>query len=302
MNDVISIAADRGRGVFYGAMAGVALSLGGLIVRSMSGDTSGWQMLTWRSLAFAALMFAIALIRTRSPRQVIRNIAGAGWIGVGVALTVGFGQIAYLMGLIHTSVANVTFLLGSAPVVVAFAAWLVLGERLSGMGVITLVFAMFGIAIMFSGGVSGGDVLGVAYAAGALVAYASMVLLLRRAGPIDTFAVTGVGGLLSAAISIWMAGGDMAIVPADAVLSIISGLFQVGAGFALIALAARYIKAAEVTLLVLLETILGPLLVWIFIGETPGSATLIGGAVVILSVAAFAILTREKKAISSRHH
>jgi drug/metabolite transporter, DME family len=294
MTDVSSIAADRGRGVLYGAMAGVALSLGGLIVRLMSADTSGWQMLTWRSLAFAALMFTIALVRTRSPRQVIRNIAGAGWLGVGVALTVGLGQIAYLMGLIHTSVANVTFLLGSAPIVVAFAGWLVLGERLSGMGVMTLGAAMFGIAIMFSSGVSGGDALGVAYAAGALVAYASMVLLLRKAGPIDTFAVTGVGGLLSAGISIWVAGGDMAIIPADAALSIVSGVFQVGAGFALIALAARYIKAAEVTLLVLLETILGPLLVWIFISETPAPVTLGGGAIVILSVAAFAILTREK--------
>ncbi len=291
MTDVISIAADRGRGVLYGAMAGVALSLGGLIVRLMDSGTSGWQMLSWRSLAFAALMFTIALVRTRSPRQVVRNIAGAGWLGVGVALAVGLGQIAYLMGLIHTSVANVTFLLGSAPVVVAFAGWLVLGERLSGRGIVTLIAAMAGIAIMFSGGVSGGDALGVAYAACALAAYASMVLLLRKAGPIDTFAVTGLGGLLSAAISIWMAGGDIDIIPADAALSIFSGLFQVGTGFALIVLAARYIKAAEVTLLVLLETILGPLLVWIFIGETPAPVTLGGGVIVILSVAAFAVFS-----------
>lgn len=294
MTDVVSIAADRGRGVLYGALAGIALSLGGLIVRLMSGETSGWQMLTWRSLAFAALMFAIALFRTRSLRQIVRNIVDAGWLGVGVALAVGLGQIAYLMGLIHTSVANVTFLLGSAPVVVAFAGWLVLGERLSGRGIVTLVAAMSGVAIMFSGGISGSDVLGVAYAAGALVAYASMVLLLRKAGPVDTFAVTGVGGLLSAIISTWIAGGDLAIVPADAALSVVSGVFQVGAGFALIALAARYVKAAEVTLLVLLETILGPLLVWIFIGETPAPVTLVGGAIVILSVAAFAIFAREK--------
>ena len=283
----------RGRGIFYGAAAGVALSLGGLLVRLMSGETSGWQMLSWRSLAFAALMFTIAGFRAGSLRQAFANITGAGWLGAGIALSIGLGQIAYLMGLVHTSVANVTFLLGSAPILAAFAAWLLLGERLSARGIIALFAAMSGIAVMFSGGISGGHLLGIGYAVCALLAYVSMVLMFRKVGPIDTFAASGFGGLLAAGISIWMTGGDLAIAPADAMLSVVSGLFQVGAGFTFITLAARYIKAAEVTLLVLLETILGPFLVWFFLAETPGPATLTGGTIVIVSVAAFAILTRE---------
>ena len=239
-------------------------------------------------------MFAIAAYRAGSLRQAIANVAGAGWLGLGIAISIGLGQIAYLMGLIHTSVANVTFLLGSAPIFTAFTGWILLGERLSVAGMVALCSAMAGIAVMFSGGISGGHLLGVGYAVAALVAYVSMVIMFRKIGPIDTFAASGFGGLLSAGLSIWMAGGDLAIAPADAALSIISGLFQVGAGFAFITLAARYIKAAEVTLLVLLEAILGPLLVWIFISETPGPASLSGGTIVILSVAAFAISTRVK--------
>lgn len=285
---------DRGRGILYGFLAGVALSLGGLIVRLMSGETSGWQMLSWRSLAFAALMFAIAGYRAGSLRRAFANIGGAGWLGAGLVVSIGLGQIAYLMALIHTSVANVTFLLGSAPVLAAFTAWFFLGERLSGKGIVALAAAMTGIAVMFSNGISDGHLLGVGYAVCALAAYVSMVLMFRKIGTIDTFAASGFGGLLGAGISIWMAEGELAIVPADAALSVISGLFQVGAGFTFITLAARYIKAAEVTLLVLLETILGPLLVWIFIAETPGPETLAGGAIVIASVAAFALLTREK--------
>ncbi len=292
---------DRSRGIVFGAMAGITLGLGGLIVRLMSVEADGWHILGWRSLAFAALMFTVSIVRAESLRQVFTDFAKAGILAPLIALALGLGQIFYLMGLVHTSVANVTFLLGSAPLFVALAAWLVLGEVLTARGLLALAGAMTGIGIMFAGGISDDHIVGVMFALGALATYIVLVILLRIAGSIDTFAASGIGGLISAAIAIWMAGGDISLAPGDAALSIISGIFQVGAGFVFITLAAKLIKAAEVSMLVLIEAILAPLLVWLFIGETPGSATLVGGIIVIASVAIYSLITiaREKRRLEA---
>ncbi|MBL4756592.1 MAG: DMT family transporter [Rhizobiales bacterium] len=299
--DTSTFLTDRGRGIIYGAMAGITLGLGGLIVRLMSVDADGWHILGWRSLAFAGFMFTVSIVRTGSLRQVFTDFTRAGILAPLIALALGLGQIFYLMGLVHTSVANVTFLLGSAPLFVALAAWLVLGEVLTARGLLALAGAMTGIGIMFSGGISDDHLVGVLYAIGALATYVALVIMLRIAGQIDTFAASGLGGLISAATAIWMADGDISLAPGDAVLSIISGIFQVGAGFVFITLATKLIKAAEVSMLVLIEAILAPLLVWYFIGETPGTTSLAGGAIVIGSVAIYSLITiaREKRRLEA---
>lgn len=299
LSEILSGAGSRRRGLVYGAAAGTALSLGGLLVRLMETETSGWQMLTWRSISFGLLMFTLAFLSAGSFSKVWDNIKAAGLLGIGVSLAMGLGQIAYLMALVHTSVANVAFLLGSAPLFVALTAWLLLEETLNFKGILALGAAMVGIAIMFMNGISGSDLLGVSYAASALFAYIVLVLLLRKAGSIDTFASAGLGGVISAVVAIFIAGGDVLIIPKDIGLSVISGVFQVGAGFAFITLATKLIKAAEVTLLVLLETILGPLIVWVIVSEIPGTNTLVGGTIVVVAVAVYSLITMDSSRRSS---
>ena len=68
------------------------------------------------------------------------------------------------------------------------------------------------------------------------------------------------------------------------------GIFQIGLGFLLFTLGARHLPAVELNLLALTEIILGPILVWIGIGEIPSNATLIGGAIIISAIVAIAIL------------
>lgn len=286
---------SHARGILYGALSGCALSLGGLIVRLLSAETTVWQFLTWRSLAFAGLMFTIAYLRAGSPKGLKQEVTRLGWRGLPITLAVALGQTCYVLALTHTTVANTTFILGSAPLFTAFAAWVLLGERLSLRGFLALAAALIGVGIMVTGGLAGGRWLGNLFAGGALVTYGAYVLLLRHARNIDSFAASGLGGLLGAAIALVAAAGDPVIPFWDLALSLACGTLQVGAGFAFATLAARLIPAAEVTLLILLEAIIGPLLVWFFVAEVPALATLIGGAIVLASVATYAAISLQEE-------
>ncbi len=281
-------------------MGGLCLSFGGAIVRLVSDTTNSWQFLTWRSLAFFALMMAIAAYRNGSIANAVRATTGNRRLIVPIALAVSLGQICYVLALIHTSVASALFILGSAPLVMAVAAWLLLGERVSAKGAAVLALAMGGIALMFAGGDSGA-LAGKIYALGALCAYVAYVMLMRYARGVDTFAASAVGGLLGAAITGMLAGGMLVIAWPDFGLAVLSGTVQVGGGFAFITLAAKRITATETTLLVLLEAILGPIFVWALFGETPATNVLIGGVIVVMCVIAFALLpARASSADTSR--
>ncbi len=276
-------------GLLYGFLAGLCLSFGGPIVRLMEPATDGWQMLTWRSYAFTVLMLGIALWRVGSVSGLGRNFMQMGWIMLPIALVVGIGQISYLLGLVNTTVANVTFVIGAAPLFTALAAWVLLGEQLSLRGSVLLVMAMGGVTIMVAEGLAGGRLAGNLFALGAMVTYGAYVILLRYARHIDTFAASALGGAIATAIAAFMCQGDIAIPLKDVGLSTASGVIQVGAGFAFATMASRLIPAAEVTLLILIETILGPLWVWALVGEVPSQLTLLGGVVIVGSVAAYAL-------------
>ena len=276
------------RGIFYGLLSGISLSFGGLIVRMLSQETNAWQFLSWRSYSFSILMFSIALWRSGSISRIAQEIRAIGWLVLPITIAVGLGQVCYVLGLQNTLVANVAFIVGSAPVFTAFAAWLILGERLTLRGIVALLAAVSGVAIMFTGGLTAGALQGNLFALVAMATYVAYVLLLRYARNIDTFVASGLGGLFGMAIAVYMTGGELTIPVGDLALSVISGTFQVGAGFAFATMASKLIPAAEVTLLIMIEAILGPLLVWLVISETPHAATLLGGVIIITSVAVFA--------------
>jgi drug/metabolite transporter (DMT)-like permease len=82
-------------------------------------------------------------------------------------------------------------------------------------------------------------------------------------------------------------GNDLTIIPLMCVMC-------VAIPFVLITLAPRYITAAEVNLFFLLETILGPLWVWLVIHEQPSVETILGGIVIIVTIALHSVLALKK--------
>ena len=299
MNKESSIHNSHRLGVLYGALGGICLGLGGPMVRLISAETGAWQLLTWRSLSFSALMLTIALLRVGSFTALGGEIRRMGRWLLPIALTVAVGQICYVLSMLNTSVANTAFVVGSAPLFTAFAAWALLGERLSLASAAVLLCALGGVSLMFIEGLAEGRLAGNLYALTAMLTYSAYVLMLRKIRHIDTFIATGIGGLLACLFAATMTAGEFRIPTPDLSLSLAMGVIQLGAGFAFATLALQRIPAAEVTLLILLEAVVGPLLVWWLVGEVPSPMTLAGGLVTLASVLAYALLALQRNSRKS---
>ena len=267
-------------GVVLVLAAGVLLSLSGVSIRHMEA-ASGWQIIFYRSLAFSLVVFLWLASSYRT--HVVRAFARVGRAGLIAGLSLGLGSACYVFALLLTTVANALFIISAAPFMAAVLGWIVLRERVRPTTWATMAVALAGIAIMVFGGIRGGRLLGNLVALGIPVTFAIMLVALRRGSDRDMLPAICLAGVVGAVLGLAMSD-TLAIPRHDLALCIFLGVVQYGGGFVLLTLGARYLPAAEVALLSLVETVLAPLWVWIGVDEVPTLLTLTGGVVVLLAV------------------
>ncbi len=270
------------RGVLLILMAGVCLSTAGIIVRNIE-SAGGWQILFYRSLCFC--LTVLTYILWTHGKQTGQAFKAIGWPGLLAALSLGCGFTFYLFGLLMTTVANLAFMLSASPFFAAVFGWFILRERIPWITWAAIAVAMAGMAVMFADGIETGLWLGNLVALGAPLTFALMIVLYRKAGDRDMTPATFLGGVVAGLIAFVMAESLRLTTP-DLLLAMLLGFVQVGLGFLFITLGARWVPAAQVALLALVETILAPLWVWAFLGEAPSAAALIGGLIVLGAVVA----------------
>ena len=260
---------------------GVCLSFGGLILRQVQ-DAGIWQVIFYRFLFMTLLL--LAFLALRYGRRLPLAFAATGRGGLLIAAAFGGGSVFYVLALDLTTVANAMFVLSAAPIVTAVLGWAVLGERVAPITWFAMAGAAAGILVMVIEGLGAGRLAGNLAALGTVLSFAVMLMVIRRAKTVDMVPATCGGGILGgAAVAIWV-GGELAIGANDLLLCLLMGTGQVGAGFLLITTGARFVPAAEVALLALIEVGLAPLWVWLWIDEAPSGATLAGGAIVLAAV------------------
>jgi drug/metabolite transporter (DMT)-like permease len=276
-------AVARGSALMVGAT--LAWSTGGLIVRSLSA-TGAWEVVLWRSVFMTLLVGGWLVVRYgRTAAMRVRAI-GRGGIAAGAMLAGTF--FFFILSLTHTTVANTLVIMSISPFTAALAGWLALGERVAPRTWAAMAAALAGIALMFwdsLAAASGAGLVGNLLALGVPACMALNIVLVRRAGAIDMVPTVLVAGLISIVVAapvVWppsAPAGDIALIA-------VMGVAQLGIGCMLATMAMRLLSAAQVGLLSLLETVLGPLWVWLALGEAPSAAALAGGAVVIAALAA----------------
>ena len=267
--------------------AGVSWSIGGLLVRSQS-VTDGWEIVFWRSLFMVMFMGGVLVVwHGRRAARVFLNVGMPGFLaGFFLSLTFFF----FIISLTLTTVANTLVTMSMAPFATAAFGWFFLGETIAFRTWIAMGVAVSGIVVMFADSLSGSGWIGNLIAAGVPLAYACNLTLLRRAGTsVDMVPTVLIAGLVSIAIAL-PAGWPLSATPGDVAILAFMGVVQLGLGCLLMTIAARRLKAAEIGLFTLLETILGPVWVWLGIGEQPTSLALAGGAVVVGALAANELL------------
>ena len=269
------------KGVIYIILAGVFLSLGGLLVRMI--DTADpWTILFYRSLVFSCTITLFIMLRDRSGSLRKFKLIKPADLLVSVFLAIGF--ISYVLSLYHTLVANTVLILSTGPVFAAVLGWLVLKEQVRPVTWFAMCLAFAGVAVMVSNGVAVQDKIGLMYAFVAVLSFAAMVVSLRFAGANrDMMPATALAGIIAAVFCIPLMPG-FAISLHDFMVAALLGSVQIGIGFSLITLGSRSVPAAQIPLLGLAETALSPIWVWLMINEVPSTYTLLGGALVLIAV------------------
>lgn len=269
------------RGVVLVLLAGCALSSAGLIIRLMEA-AGGWQILFWRSAAMVPALLLVIALRRRG--RVVEAFRAAGWNGIVGGLCAAAGFTGFVFAVLHTSVANVLFILSVAPFLTALLAWVVLGEAVRRRTWWGMSLALTGVGVMVADGLTGRGLTGDLIALLATVGFAGFSVALRRGRDVDMLPTVVIGGALSMLLAAAVSGGDLALSPRDLALCVVLGLVQLTLGLTLFTLGSRHVPAAELTLLSLTEVVLGPVWVWIGVGEVPSPLTLVGGAIVIGAV------------------
>ena len=283
-------------GVIMILLAGCFLSLSGIILRHVE-SADGWQILVYRSLACFITIGVILTFQYR--RSTLARFKAIGKPGALAALVLSVGSVFYIMAILNTTVANVVFILGAAPLLTALAGWLFLKEKISKASFITMIFAVTGIGIMFADGFVSGGMLGNVLAILLVLMYVAYLLILRRHRDIDMLPATCLSGLVTAMLAL-MVVDTLVISMHDFILCLLLGGVQFGMGFMLLTWSTRYIPAAEVALFSLSESVLNPIWVWIGVNEVPSALTLVGSAVVLVSVVTYSIMAVRRERANSR--
>jgi drug/metabolite transporter (DMT)-like permease len=269
------------RGALLVAGAATCWSSGGLITRLVS--TSPWTTSLWRSL-FAALFLALVLSMVRG-RGFLEQWREVGRPVLVVAACMALSSTCFILSLAHTSVANTLILMSTGPYVAGLLGWILLGERVAPRTWLTMGVALAGTVIMVSNSYGRGAVLGDLLAIVMACSFAIATVLIRRHPQIQMAPAAVLATALTALVALPLAE-PLETAPRDLALLAFFGIGQFGAGFLLFMAGARLIPAAQSSLIGMLETVLGPLWVWLVLNERPGSASLMGGALILAALLA----------------
>ena len=290
-----SAIANYRRGVFLVVLAGVCWSTMGLGIRFLE-VANVWQVLFYRSLAMTPFLFLVITLRARGrPLPVLRKAGLAGVVGV-VALAFAFAGGIFAVQ--ETTVANAMFLFAAAPFFAALLGWSVLRERVRRGTWIAMVLALAGVTTMVWEGISLGHLNGNLAALLSALGFAVFTITLRWRKLDDmlpTVVLAGVFALITTAVVCYAAGYTLALPLNDIAIAFALGVFQVGAGLTFYTLGSKVVPAVELALLSMTEVVLGPLWVWLVLGETAGFYTLLGGAVLLCAIAGNALSGLRRK-------
>ncbi|MDC3231651.1 DMT family transporter [Candidatus Pelagibacter sp.] len=279
--------------IFFGALS---LSFGGLIVKSFEGATL-WQILFWRSLFFSLTVLTFLIITYKSKVLKSFYVSGLpGFIG-GLILSIGF--CGYVFAMYNTTVANTNFIISLQILFLAIFGFFFLKEKINLITLISIILAMSGVLLMVGNSLSPGELSGNLAAFTMPITFAVLIMIVRKFPSVDMVPAQFVAGISSCLIGLSFSPTIM-ISPHDIFLGFLAGFFQIGFGFIFITIGARTTPSAMVGIIMLSESILGPIWAFLFVSEIPSLYGLIGGAIILFAVLLqFYTLLKKPKAIVS---
>jgi len=266
--------------IFLGALC---LSFGGIIVKSFEGANL-WQILFWRQIFFSIIVVLYLLITYK--KNFFKTFYESGLPGftAGVFLSIGFA--AYVFAMYTTTVANTNFIITTEAIFLAAIGYFFLKEKISSITLISIILGMSGVLLILGSSLSiqtSEQFIGNLVAFIMPISFAVLVMIVRKYPKVDMVPAQFTAGVFAAIIGLVVAG-KLSISFHDLTLAFLAGFFQIGFGFILITVGSQTTPAAAVGVLMLTESVFGPLWAWLFIHEVPPISVIFGGGIIICSI------------------
>ena len=281
---------DQKKGTLLAFTAIMFITPDSLLIRLS--NVESWNLIFYRGFIPFLVVFIGILIIKKS--KFFYSIIENGWHGVGYICTFIVTNILFVVSIENTNVANTLIMISLAPMLSALVSFVFLKEFPDRKTWVAITITTLAVIYIFIDSFEKGDVKGNVYGficALGLAAGAVIIRAGKKNANLIPSAMTA--KLIIALIALFFVddlnieGNDFLFIPAMCI-------FCVAIPFVLITLAPRYITAAEVNLFFLLETVLGPFWVWLVIKEQPSMETIIGGVVIILTIATHSFLALKK--------
>ena len=276
---------DQQKGSLLAFVAVMFITPDSLFIRISSIDT--WGLVFYRGIIpFLTVFFGMLIIYKLNFFKILLN---SGYHGIIYILTFSITNITFVISIQNTNVANTLVMIATAPMLSAILSAIFLKET-SDKKTWTSVIVTFGaiLYIFFDSLKLGnfyGDILGFVTAIGLAVG----AITIRSAKSKNLVPAAVVGKLLVAIFALFFIE-SFALIEKDLIIVPLMCILCVAIPFVLVTIAPRFIPAAEVNLFFLLETIVGPIWVWLIIKEKPSIETILGGTVIVATIAIHSFL------------
>ena len=280
---------DQKKGSLMAFIAVMFITPDSLFIRLSNVET--WSLVFYRGMIPFVLVFVGMLLIYKL--KFLNLLKSNGYYGCAYILTFSVTNIAFVVSIQNTNVANTLIMIATAPMLSAILGSLFLKENPDKKTWIAIFITFFAALYIFYDSIKlgnfFGDILGFVAAMGLAVG----AVIIRSAKKLNLVPSAVVGKLIIALFAIFFVkdyslnNNDIYIVPLMCVMC-------VAIPFVLVTIAPRFITAAEVNLFFLLETIIGPIWVWLVINEQPSQETIIGGAIIVITIATHSFLKLKK--------
>lgn len=195
----------------------------------------------------------------------------------------GSSNIFFISAIKTTTVANTVMILSTAPLFASLFAYILYREKSSKNIYISSFFIFIGLYIIFSSQLGQADMIGNFYALMCAVLFSLSFVFLSKHTNINRLAVTACAGFFTATISLILAS-DLTIDINSLYVLLIAGLVTTPISRVLLGIGTKNLPASEVSLLMIIETVMAPIWVWWVLNEVPASTTLLGGSLILLTL------------------
>lgn len=280
------------RGLLIALAAVLLISFDALLVRLAAAPH--WDIVFWRGWLICLTLGAWMLFKGQALQLPPRGRDR--WLVLLSIVMLSGNTTLFVLSVAHTTAANTVVILAAAPFFAALFSSIFLREAVALRTWLAIAAAMAGVLVVFGGGLQGGTWSGDALALLLAICVGGHLTILRRYPTLPRLPLICVSGALAGLMAIPFATPLSLSLQTYAVVAVM-GIAQMPLATLMLAVATRYLPSPEVSLCLLLETVLGPIWVWWVLSEAVPALTFVGGAVILVTVTVHAILALRQERV-----